>query len=254
MGAALSRLLVADGWEVHGTTRQPDRRDAAWPEGVTWHALDLARPEAVKAWLDSEAPLLRRIDVFVNNAGAGLIGPLEALPSDAVAGQLSLLLGAPTQLCQAVLPTMKARRAGMIVNISSLAAELPLPYAAPYNAAKAGLAALSTSLRQELRGSGVAVLDYRPGDLKTAFNQRAQTHLADDPRAIRAWEGMEKHLAAAPSVEGCAQDLFARIQRRQAGRARWGDWFQTRLAPWGVRLLPPAVLAWAIRQYYRLDR
>ena len=109
------------------------------------------------------------IDVLVNNAGWAGYGPLASLPYEYGRRMLATNFEAPLALIQSVLPDMLARRSGQIVNISSVVAIQPMPRMAVYSATKAALTALSTSLRLELRGSGVDCILVSPGSTKTGF-------------------------------------------------------------------------------------
>ena len=252
LGAAIAHRLAAAGWEVHGTSRKPAAEHAHHSVTIQWHQVDLSDPDNVEAWIKEQPQLFASVHLLVNNAGFGLIGPLEALDPQKVTDQLHCLLATPVRLCQAVLPAMKTRGAGVILNVSSLAAELPLPYAATYNAAKAGLSALSTSLQTECHGSGVRVIDFRPGDLQTPFNQNTVLSLKGDKNAARAWQAMERHAAESPTVAACADAVLELVTHQRQKRARWGGWIQAHLAPLGVRLLPSSWMASFIRRYYGL--
>jgi short-subunit dehydrogenase len=141
-----------------------------------------------------------------------------------------------------------------VVNISSLAAEFPLPYMALYSAGKAGLSALTRSLIITERAGGVQFIDCQPGDIRTAFNANMARREALSAAEERAWRRMEANLAAAPGAERAAGDVMRALRRGRSGVVRTGSWFQTCLAPLGMRILPVAILIWAIRRYYRLPR
>lgn len=107
------------------------------------------------------------VDVLVNNAGVQIIGPTHALDVEANERLLQLNLALPLRLIRHVLPGMRDRGRGAIVNIASMAALAPTPGMIYYDASKAGLAAASEALRGELRGTGVDVLTVYPGIIET---------------------------------------------------------------------------------------
>jgi short-subunit dehydrogenase len=123
-------------------------------------------------WL-GEARRNGPIDVFVNNAGAQIAGPFIASDSRARELVVALDLMAPIALSRAVLPEMIARRAGVVVNVASLAALAPPAGMSSYAAAKAGLAAFSESLGDELAAAGVHVLTVYPGPIDNGSPQTA---------------------------------------------------------------------------------
>jgi short-subunit dehydrogenase len=108
----------------------------------------------------------------VNNAGIGLTGALLDTDPDAAEHALTVDLIAPVLLTRALLPGMRERGRGRVVNVASIAGHVGVPEEAVYAAAKAGLVIFSESLRQELRGTGVGVTVISPGAVRTAFHER----------------------------------------------------------------------------------
>jgi short-subunit dehydrogenase len=145
---------------------------------------------------------------------------------------------------------MRERRRGTIVNVSSLAGAFPLPYLAAYTAAKAGLSGFTQSLMLTERGTGVRLIDFQPGDFRTAFNKAMARATELTPREQQAWAHLEQHLQAAPPPERAARDLLKALGKRRDGIVRSGGFFQTHVAPLGLRLLPRVWLLGIIRRYY----
>ena len=101
----------------------------------------------------------------------GCLAEFETTSAADWQAQIDAMLGATLRITHAAYRGMRERNKGCLVNVSSLAAEFPLPFMSGYNVAKAGLSALSESLLFESRGSAVSVIDFRPGDYRTSFNQ-----------------------------------------------------------------------------------
>ncbi|GIW71813.1 MAG: hypothetical protein KatS3mg102_1355 [Planctomycetota bacterium] len=171
IGEALARAFAAGGDAVTlvGRNRAALERVAAELAGVPSCVIqaDLADLEAATAWLPEAEAALGPIDVLVNNAGVQIVAPTHKVPVAEGERLLRLDLLAPMRLVQAVLPGMLARGRGTIVDVVSVAALAPTPGTYHYNAAKAGLAAASESLRGELRGTGVHVVTVYPGPVPT---------------------------------------------------------------------------------------
>jgi len=110
-----------------------------------------------------------RIDVLINNAGWASFAAVENTPPEHVARMLALNLAAPIAMTQAVLPEMRARGSGQIINISSVVGVQAIPRMTIYSATKSALTGFSTGLRMELRGSGVDVINVAPGSTRTDF-------------------------------------------------------------------------------------
>lgn len=255
LGLAFAKMLLAENVRVTGTARDVARLSSLAKNPLfTPQALDLADPSAAeRAFQDaSMAAGEGGFDLVINNAGYGLFAPFTAVDYPTWQTQLDAMLGATARISHAGLRSMLPRKRGTLVNISSLAVEFPLPFMSGYNMAKAGLSALNESLIFETRGTGVTVIDFRPGDYRTAFNQAMQpTALvnAADPRLASAWRELESHLATAPLAVAAARDLRRALVRGRSGTVRSGSFFQARIAPLFSRLAPARVRRAIIARY-----
>jgi short-subunit dehydrogenase len=250
LGAAFVEMLLADGVRVWGTARDATRLAAR--ENFSPVPLDLADPgTAEKKFLHAADAAGGAFDLVIHNAGYGVFGPFAATDFGVWQAQLDDMLLATLRLAHAALRPMLARRRGCLVNVSSLAAEFPLPFMSGYNAAKAGLSAFSESLAFETRGTGVSVIDFRPGDYRTPFNQAMHRPSAEQSEnEARAWRRLEANLLAAPSPARAAADLRRALLHGRSGTIRSGSFFQACLAPLFARLAPRVLLRAAQRTYY----
>jgi short-subunit dehydrogenase len=248
IGKAIAEALLREGLVVHGTSRNPDRQDLN-PE-IHWVPFEGGEPGAGTRFAKAYDNLLSKIDLLVNNAGSGLFGEASAYSSSVLTEHLQLLLETPMELTLAVLPGMRTRRCGAVVNVSSLAAEFPLPYMSAYTAAKAGLSGFTQSLILTETVPGVQLINFQPGDFRTAFNEVMARPPELSLREERAWKIFEKHLKEGPPPERAARDLIKALRRGRSGTVRSGGFFQTRVAPLGIRLLPRACLLRMIRRYH----
>ncbi len=137
------------------------------------HACDLEVPGAVEFLTNQLGALGQTVEILINNAGFGVNGEFDSLPADRVVGMIQLNVMALTQLTHAILPAMKARRSGKILNVSSVASFQPCPYFAVYGATKAFVQSFSEALALELKGSGVTVTSLCPGATGTNFHKVA---------------------------------------------------------------------------------
>lgn len=258
LGRAMARWLVSEGVQVLGLARHPEA--AAHEDGWQPVACDLAAPAALEQFLTGYKEWLGHCPLLINNAGAGVFGSLEQIPPMTVRSQLHVLLEAPVLLCQAVLPGMKNRCHGAIVNVSSMAVRFPLPFMSLYDAAKGGLSGFSRGLQWELRGSGVAVLDLRPGDFRTGFNRRMQAESATwhgtpgSSASASVWNRLESNLQAGPPPE-CVVRTVQRWLQSDPPRSTTlaaGGFFQTRLAPLLATIAPGPIERCCISRYFGL--
>lgn len=130
---------------------------------------DLAHQEQVESLAQRAIACYGRIDILVNNAGYGQMGPVELIPPAAAKKQFAVNFHAPLMLSQAVIPKMRSRGGGKIVNVSSLGGRIPFPTAGMYSSSKFALEALSDVMRMELKAFKIQVSIIEPGPIVTDF-------------------------------------------------------------------------------------
>jgi NAD(P)-dependent dehydrogenase (short-subunit alcohol dehydrogenase family) len=254
IGLAIAKLLVAQGHEVWGTSRNLERI----PKMPQLHParLDLGDPRSVKEAFNAALAEAGYFDVLINNAGAGHFGPAEFLPIETIASQFQVLVFGQIQLMQLALRHMQTRGDGLIINVTSLASRLPVPFMAAYNAAKAALASFTMSIQLELGNSRVHVVDLQPADIRTEFNQGViKTTNIDrcSTKIAKTWEIVERNMKKAPRPHLVARHVLRLINAVQPPpRVTVGDAFQSTIAPLIFRFLPQCVRLWGLRRYYRL--
>ena len=180
IGAELARVFAARGHDLALVARRADRLEALADEIVAKGAqrrplvvpLDLGEPDAVEALARALDAAEAQTEILVNNAGFGLLGPVEALDAAEQLGMIDLNVRALTALTLRFLPGIVARR-GAILNVASIAAFMPGPNFAVYYATKAFVLSFSEALTQELRASGVKVSCLCPGPVETGFQARS---------------------------------------------------------------------------------
>jgi short-subunit dehydrogenase len=258
IGLLAAGLLCQHGHLVWGTSRTPEKL----PRFERFHpiALDLDHDASIDAGFSSALREAGQIDVLINNAGAGVFGPLEAFSSEELRRQLQTLLVGPLRLIRLVLPAMRARNEGLIINVSSLAGELPVPFLAPYSASKSALSALSEGLNLELSNTAIRVVDVRPGDFATQFHP--STRRLEDPvltgyapNLELAWRAIDRNMARAPDPRLVANAIVSIVNGKiKRPAVAVGDFFQARVAPYLARRSARAWVQWGLRAYYGLKR
>ena len=164
-----SRLRKA-GFEVYAVARRVDRMAALEGEGVTTFAMDVTDDASMVAGVDRVIAERGRLDVLVNNAGYGSYGAVEDVPIDEARRQFEVNVFGLARLTQLVLPGMRQRRSGTIVNISSIGGKIYEPLGSWYHATKFAVEGLSDSLRVELAPHGIDVVIIEPGAIRTEWN------------------------------------------------------------------------------------
>jgi NAD(P)-dependent dehydrogenase (short-subunit alcohol dehydrogenase family) len=177
IGRATARTFLHDDWTVYATARDPDDIADLAERGAETAALDVTDEQQVRAVVDRMDEEQGRIDCLVNNAGYGQFGPVEDVPTDLLHEQMDVNLYGPHRLIRAVLPYMREREAGRIVNVSSVAGRFSTPGMGVYSASKFALEALTDALRNEVEPHGVEAVLVEPGPVETEFADRAEDEL-----------------------------------------------------------------------------
>ncbi len=266
-GLLASIELARRGWRVFASMRDLAKAtpllEAAARAGVALDtvALDVTRPDTIASAVADVRARAGRIDVLVNNAGYALAGAFEDVEIDELREQFETNFFGVVAVTKAVLPEMRARRSGRIVNISSISGRLANPGTSSYCASKFALEGLSESMRLELLPFGVFVVLVEPGSHKTDIfekNRRiarralkpespyyAQAKVLEDfvERMLRRSKADPQ--AVARAIAHAASTPSPRL-RYQVGKDAHGE-------EWAKRLVPYRVLERAILRYTGLD-
>jgi NAD(P)-dependent dehydrogenase (short-subunit alcohol dehydrogenase family) len=217
VGRAIATALIGQGERVAVTARDPATLDALValaPDRVTAHRLDITRADEIAAALAAARAAFGDIDVLVNNAGSGHAGLVEDVPLDVYRAQFETNVLGPVALIKAVLPAMRARRAGQIVNISSVAGLIGFPRLSPYCAAKFALGGISEALAAEVAGFGIGVTIVELGPFATEFTRSMGYSPPGDPEYDSApppYPIGNEHWDAGEDVDLAASALVAAL-------------------------------------------
>ncbi len=231
-GLETARHFLAKGWKVIATMRTP--RPGLLPDSdrLRMLPLDVTSPESIATAIDSAGP----IDVLVNNAGIGLIGALEATPMSKTRQVFETNTFGVIAMTQAVVPQFRARRSGVIVNVTSSTTLAPMPLASIYTASKMAIEGFTGSLEHELRAFNVRVKLVEPGyGPTTRFAQNTDLRLEDvipepyapfaqpilaafaEPRLVTTEADVAEAVWRAANDEFRAAAIPGRRRRRRAG-------------------------------------
>ncbi|MBV9617768.1 MAG: SDR family NAD(P)-dependent oxidoreductase [Verrucomicrobia bacterium] len=253
IGLAIAQSLIARGDQVWGTSRNLIRLEHL--PGVHPVRLDLSDPRSIDEAFKSALSQSNYFDVAINNAGSGHFGAAEHLSQAEIESQFQILVFGQLQLTRLAIAAMRARGHGLIINVTSLASRLPVPFMAAYNAAKAALAAYTMSLQLELPDSKVRIVDLQPADISTAFNDAVPKNVDHDAlyhdRVAKTWAAVDRNMKNAPAPELVAKHVLRLIDSTSPPpRITVGDAFQSKVAPLIFRFLPQRVRVWGLKQYY----
>ena len=199
-----------------------------------------------------------RLDVLVNNAGYFCVGPVEETHPDELRAQLETNLVGVLRVTRAVLPAMRARRQGRIINVSSLAARAVLPMLGAYHASKAGLEALTESLHYEMAPFGIRVSSILPGPFATQLHvneKRVAASSAPESPYVQLTQQFQKLNQRAP--RGDLRKVVAAIERAATTRRPKLRYMVGPLS-WTTRfahpLAPQWLYGWLVKQVFGLGR
>jgi NAD(P)-dependent dehydrogenase (short-subunit alcohol dehydrogenase family) len=190
IGEATARKLHGLGYTVYAAARRLERMTGLADAGVRLLELDVTDDDSLRTGVERILAETGQIDVLVNNAGYGSYGAVEEVPLSEARSQFEVNVFGAARLIQLVLPGMRARRSGTIVNISSMGGRIYTPLGGWYHGTKFALEALSDCLRLETRRFGVKVVLIEPGSIRTEWGGIAADNLrktsASGPYAAQA--------------------------------------------------------------------
>lgn len=179
MGKRIAERLIADGYLVYVAARSVDKMADLARLGAVPLRMDISKDADIVAAVATITERSGGVDVLVNNAGYGLYGPVEDVPLDEARYQFEVNVFGPARLTQLLLPAMRARRSGTIVNITSMGGKIYTLLGAWYHATKHALEGWSDSLRLEVEPFGVRVVVIEPGLIETGFGDAASNGLLE---------------------------------------------------------------------------
>lgn len=169
IGKATALQLLAEGYTVYGAARRAERLQELAPKGLIPLKMDITKSEDIEQAVQTIQDQHGGVDILINNAGFGLYGAVEDTPIDKARYQFEVNLFGLARLTQLVLPYMRSKKSGTIINISSMGGKIYFPLGAWYHATKHALEGWSDSLRLELAPFGINVVIVEPGAIASEF-------------------------------------------------------------------------------------
>ncbi|WGK64819.1 SDR family oxidoreductase [Croceiramulus getboli] len=164
IGKAIGEYVATKNYKVYGTSRTPKQEEL---NGIHFLALDVTDAASVNQAINQLLDREGRIDFLINNAGMGITGPLEEIPEAEMKRVFETNYFGPLRVINAVLPAMRKQGSGRILNITSIAGYMGLPFRGVYSATKGALELTTEAYRMELRAFGIEMTNVAPGDFAT---------------------------------------------------------------------------------------
>lgn len=254
IGKAVGEFLHHKGFTVYGTSRNPERiTNSIFP----LLQLDVRNPETIQAAVAEIIQKSGRVDLVINNAGVGITGPLEEIPTQEIKNNFETNFFGPIDVMKAVLPQMRSQKSGLIINITSIAGYMGLPYRSVYSASKGALELITEALRMEVKGFGITITNVAPGDFATniaagRFHAPLVKGSAYEETYGRTLKMMDEHVTSGSNPTEMANAIFAIIQNpAPKGHYKVGSFLQ-KFSIVLKRILPDKQYEKMLMKHYKL--
>ena len=249
----MARQLNAAGHTVYGTHRNAKN----FIDGVTYIKADACNEDEVEAAVKRVTGEQGRIDVFINNAGMGIGGPLEFSSIEDAQRQMDVNFMGMVRFLHYVVPVMRRQGGGKILCFSSIGGLMGLPFQGLYSASKFAIEGYCESLRLELRGSGVDVVVIEPGDFATAFTASRKKVCSEAAAAAYPSYAAAMQSAEHDEQSGLTPDYLAdrisRIVRMKHPANRYVvATFVQKISILIKKLVPAKAYDWMLSKYYKM--
>jgi len=191
-GKLTAKKFQAEAWNVIATMRSPEKEtELNQLENVLVSRLDVVDKASIETTVKKGVEKFGSIDVLVNNAGYGTVGPMEAASEEEVRKQFEVNFFGLIEVTKAVLPQMRSQKSGVIINLSSIGGRVTLPFFSLYHASKFAVEGLTESMQYELNPFGIRMKIVEPGGFKTDFATRS-LNIFDISKAPQYQESITK--------------------------------------------------------------
>jgi NAD(P)-dependent dehydrogenase (short-subunit alcohol dehydrogenase family) len=255
LGLATALHLSQLGYEVFGTSRNPKNYLKELPFELL--QLEITDMNSITDCVASILEKCNRLDVLINNAGVGITGPMEEIKANAVLANFATNCFGPLQMIQEVLPQMRKQGAGFIINITSIAGVMGLPFRGIYSASKNAFSIMTESIRMEVKPFGIKVCTLAPGDYATDIvSRRYHAPMIESSPYIKVYQAsldmMDSHVDKGNSPQEIA-DAIASILTESNPKVHYqfGPFVQ-KLSKGLKSILPSRIFEKLILNHYKL--
>ncbi|WP_073177085.1 SDR family oxidoreductase [Flagellimonas flava] len=255
IGKSIGTYLTSKDFTVYGTTRNLDK----YPNFDAFQliALDVKLPESVEAAVTKVIAAEGRLDILINNAGVGITGPIEETPHEEILNVFDTNFHGPIHMMKAVLPQMRKQGGGVIINITSIAGYMGLPFRGYYSATKGALSLVTEALRMETKNFGIRISNLAPGDFATniaagRYHAPVTKGSAYEEVYQKSLDLMNEHVDAGGDPMQVAHKVHAIIEKRNPNIHYPVGEFMQRLSLLLKRILPGKLYEKLLTNHYKL--
>jgi NAD(P)-dependent dehydrogenase (short-subunit alcohol dehydrogenase family) len=254
IGKSIGEFLCQKGFTVYGTSRNPGQiSNSAFP----LVALDVRNASSIQAAVTQILSETGRLDIVINNAGVGITGPLEEIPMEEIKNNFETNFFGPIEVMKAVLPQMRSQKSGLIINITSIAGYMGLPYRSVYSASKGALELITEALRMEVKSFGIQITNVAPGDFATNIAAgRFHAPVIKDSAYEKVYgnvlKTMDEHVDSGNNPNEMAQAVYQIIQNSNPKIHYKVGAFMQKFSIVLKRILPDKVYEKMLMNHYKL--
>ena len=254
IGKSVGEFLVQKGFIVYGTSRNPEKyKDSKF----TILQLVVNDKATIKKTVETIIAKEGKLDILINNAGAGITGPLEEIPEAEMKANFDTNFFGPINVIKAVLPQMRSQQSGLIINVTSIAGYMGLPFRGIYSASKGALEIVTEAFRMELKGFNIKMTNVAPGDFATNIAAgRYHAPLNEDSSYKKPYgdslELMNDHVDGGSNPNMMANAIFNIINNRNPKIHYKVGEFMQKFSIVLKRILPDKVYEKLLMNHYKL--
>lgn len=254
IGKSVGEFLHHKGFVVYGTSRNPERvLNSVFP----LVALDVRNTESIQAAIAKIIAVTGRLDVVINNAGVGITGPLEEIPTSEIKNNFETNFFGPIEVMKAALPQMRQQKSGLIINVTSIAGYMGLPYRSVYSASKGALELITEALNMEVKSFGINITNVAPGDFATniasgRFHAPLIKGSAYEIPYTKTLAMMDEHVDSGSNPNEMALAIFNIIQAKNPKVHYKVGAFMQKFSIVLKRLLPDKIYEKMLMNHYKL--
>ena len=254
IGKSIGEFLHYKGFIVFGTSRNPEKvTNSIFP----LVALDVRDAKSIQKAVTQIISETGRLDIVINNAGVGITGPLEEIPMEEIKNNFETNFFGPIEVMKTVLPQMRKQHSGLIINITSIAGYMGLPYRSVYSASKGALELITEALRMEVKSFGIHITNVAPGDFATNIAAgRFHAPIIQGSDYERAYgsilKTMDEHVDSGSNPNEMAEAVFQIIQDKNPRIHYKVGAFMQKFSIVLKRILPDTVYEKMLMNHYKL--
>ncbi|WCO00467.1 SDR family oxidoreductase [Psychroserpens ponticola] len=254
IGKSIGEFLSSKGYDVFGTSRNPDRYPNSKFKLV---ALDVADIISIKKAIQAVVETSGRLDVLINNAGSGITGPIEEIPDEEIKRNFETNFFGPINVIKSVLPQMREQNSGLIINITSIAGYMGLPYRGIYSASKGALELVTEAFRMEISGFNIKMTNVAPGDFATNIAAgRYHAPVLDNSPYKETYQNtlsmMDAHVDSGNDPKQMARAIYKIIETKNPKIHYKVGAFMQKFSIVLKRILPDKIYEKLLRNHYKL--